>query len=241
MRYRLAPAWALLFGALLGGSLLQAQQESLTYSAEWRLLNAGEVQFTRSGAAQTDMSLRTTGLVGKLYSVNDSYRATFDSGWCALSLTLDAHEGKRHRLTQVTYHRDRGKAAIVERDLLKDAILNQNELDVPNCVHEVTGALQRLRELRPEPGATLQLPVSDGKKSISARVDALARETVKTNAGEFKTIKYEAFLFSGVLYRRKGRLFVWLSDDDRRLPVRIRIHLPFYIGTVTLDLEKVEG
>jgi hypothetical protein len=43
-----------------------------------------------------------------------------------------------------------------------------------------------------------------------------------------------------VLYRRKGRLFVWISEDERRLPVQIRIQMPFYIGTVTLQLEKVE-
>jgi hypothetical protein len=241
MRYRLAPAWALLIGGLLGGGLLRAQEEKLTYAAEWRLLRAGEVELTRTGANQTELSLQTQGLVGKLYSVKDAYRATFDPGWCALTLNLDAREGKRHRLTQVTYDRDRGKASLLERDVHKDAIVTQNELDVPNCVHEVTGALQRLRELRPEPGVTLQLPVSDGKKSVSARVEALSRETIKTNAGEFKTVKYEAFLFSGVLYRRKGRLFVWLSEDERRLPVRIRVQLPFYIGTVTLELEKVEG
>jgi hypothetical protein len=62
---------------------------------------------------------------------------------------------------------------------------------------------------------------------------------VKTPAGQFDTIKYEAFLFNGQLYRRKGRLFVWLTDDDRRLPVQVRVQLPFYIGTVTLQLEKM--
>ena len=98
----------------------------------------------------------------------------------------------------------------------------------------------RLRSAKPEPGATLEWPVSDGKKLISARVDALAREKVKTPAGQFDTIKYEAFLFNGQLYRRRGRLFVWLTDDDRRLPVQLRIQLPFYIGTVTLQLEKFQ-
>ena len=43
-----------------------------------------------------------------------------------------------------------------------------------------------------------------------------------------------------MLYRRSGRLFVWLTDDERRLPVQIRVQLRFYIGTVTLQLEKEE-
>jgi hypothetical protein len=63
---------------------------------------------------------------------------------------------------------------------------------------------------------------------------------VNTPAGKFKATRYEAFLFNGVLYGRKGRLFVWISDDEKRLPVQIRVQLPFYIGTVTVQLEKVE-
>ena len=71
-----------------------------------------------------------------------------------------------------------------------------------------------------------------------ARIEAQERETVKTGSGTYKTIRYEAFLFNNVLFRRSGRLFAWLTDDDRRLPVQIRIRMPFYVGTVTLQLEK---
>jgi hypothetical protein len=39
---------------------------------------------------------------------------------------------------------------------------------------------------------------------------------------------------------RKGRVFVWLTDDERRLPVQIRIKLNVMIGTITLALEKEE-
>jgi hypothetical protein len=59
-------------------------------------------------------------------------------------------------------------------------------------------------------------------------------------AGTFKTIRYEAFLFSNVLYRRDGHLYVWLTDDGRKLPVRIQVRLQFAIGTITFQLEKEE-
>ena len=78
------------------------------------------------------------------------------------------------------------------------------------------------------------------KKAVMGRIDAQARETVKIEGKKYNTIRYEAHLFNGVLYRRSGRLFVWLTDDDRRLPVQIKVRLPFYIGTVTLQL-KEEG
>ena len=91
-----------------------------------------------------------------------------------------------------------------------------------------------------EPGQAVQTPVSDGKRVVSARIEAQQREDVKTPAGSFKTVRYEIFLFNNVLWKRSGHLYIWLTDDRRRIPVQIRVRLPFTIGTITLQLEKVE-
>ena len=97
-----------------------------------------------------------------------------------------------------------------------------------------------LRRLNLEPGQSTQIPVSDGKKSVMAQIEAQQREDVKTPAGTFKTIRYEIFLFNDVLYSRSAHLYVWLTDDRRKLPVQIRVRMPITIGTLTLLLEKHE-
>ena len=87
---------------------------------------------------------------------------------------------------------------------------------------------------------SIDVPVSDGKKTVSAKVEVQQREQIKVPAGTFQTVRYEAFLFNGQLYRRPGHLYVWLTDDARKLPVRIQVRLQFTIGTITLQLEKEE-
>jgi hypothetical protein len=47
-------------------------------------------------------------------------------------------------------------------------------------------------------------------------------------------------MFNGVLIGRKARMYVWISDDARRLPVQIQVRMAFLIGTITLQLEKEE-
>jgi hypothetical protein len=91
-----------------------------------------------------------------------------------------------------------------------------------------------------DPGQSDQLLLSDGKKVAAARVEAQARETIKTKAGTFSTIRYEAHIFNGVLYTRKARFQIWMSDDARRLPVQLRARMSFPIGSITLQLDKVE-
>ena len=82
------------------------------------------------------------------------------------------------------------------------------------------------------------MPVRNGKKLVQAKVEAQAKENINIDGKNYPTVRYEAFLFDNVLYKRKGRLFIWLTDDPERTPVQFRIQLGFPIGTILLELEK---
>ncbi|MBI5282643.1 MAG: DUF3108 domain-containing protein [Candidatus Solibacter usitatus] len=240
-----APRRALAVLTLLSAAPLAAQQahassESLYYGVEWRFVRAGDVQANWNAGHALDLKLRTVGLVATLFKVEDSYRSTYDPGFCATSISLDLHEGRRNRDVKAAFDRAAGRSTFIEKDLNTGATTLSKEMEVPSCVHDVAGGLRKLRQLRPEPGTVTELPLSDGKKVVMARIEAQQRETVRTPLGQYSAIRYEAFLFNGVFYGRKGRLFVWISDDDKRLPVQIRIQLPFYVGTITLQLEKAQ-
>ncbi|MBK5293909.1 MAG: DUF3108 domain-containing protein [Acidobacteriia bacterium] len=218
-------------------SMLPAGAETFEYGAEWRLMRAGNVRLSWN-MNEAQLHLETTGLVRNLYKVEDHYWVTYDDKYCAGSARMKTEEGKKRRETTVAYHSPPGKAQLVERNLDNNEVVSTREVDIPACVHDVVAGLGQLRRLRLNPGQTVHLPVSDGKKSVSARIEVQEKEKIKTSAGEFNTIRHEVFLYNGVLYRRKARLFVWLSDDDKRTPVQIRVKFPFYLGTVTLQLEK---
>jgi len=222
-------------------------KEGLEYSVEWRLIDAGKAKLTWSANAQpshagwqVNLHLESTGLISKFYKVNDDYVANLASDLCVQDTHVNAHEGSRQRETLVHYDPESRKANYLERDLVKRNVALAKETDIPRCVHDVIGGLFFLRTLNLEPGHSTEVPVSDGKKTVSAKVEAQRREEIKVPAGTFKTIRYEAFLFNNVLYRRDGHLYVWLSDDRRKLPVRIQVRLQFAIGTITLQLEKEE-
>jgi hypothetical protein len=213
--------------------------ERLTYGVEWRLVRAGSVVAeTRSNWGH--LKLDSAGLVSKLYKIDDAYSVNFEDSYCATNSVFDAQEGKRHHETRVQYDRAQNHAFYTERDVTANSLVRSESVAVPNCVHDPIGALLKLREMETEPGKTLELPISDGRKFASVKMTAQAREEIKTSLGSFKTVRYEAGLMNGVVYRRKGRLFVWLTDDERRLPVQIQVRLGFPVGTVTLGLEKEE-
>ena len=185
------------------------------------------------------LKLYSAGLVSALFKIDDTYSVHYEQDFCATRSLLDSMEGKRHRQTTVTYDRRQNRASWVERDVLKNnEVMRTAQVETPHCVHDVLGGILALRGLSIEPGQSAQVPMSDGRRAAQVKVDAQEREEVVTPAGTFKTIRYEANLMNGVIYPRKGRAFVWVSDDSRRIPVQIRLRLAFPIGTVTLQLDK---
>jgi hypothetical protein len=221
--------------------------ETLHYSIEWHLINAGTAQIrlephNATGRPQWEVKvhLESAGVVSRLYKLDDHYTVNLEDQFCAVNSDMDTFEGKRHRDTKVTYDRGHNRATSVERDLIKNTTLSTKDIQVPSCVSDVVGGLYKFRTMHLEPGQSMQVPTSDGKKSASVRIEAQEREEVKTHLGTFKTIRYEAFIFNGVIYSKKASMLIWLTDDARRLPVQMRARMSFPIGSITLQLEKEE-
>ena len=115
---------------------------------------------------------------------------------------MTMQEGNRQRETKITFYAELKKASYLDRYGAKITPSGSpQETEIPACVHDVFGGLFVIRTLEPGARAKPQIPVSDGKKSVMAKVEAQAREDVKTPGGTFKTIRYEVYLFNGVLYK----------------------------------------
>ena len=247
MLFRLLPPLLVCATLAFSQSNTLPAKETLYYSIDWRLFTAGKarVELTTTPQPrpgyQVNLHLESTGIVSKLFKVEDDYSANMSSAYCAQSLQMTTHEGSRLRETKIAFDAEAKKASYLERDRARNnAIVLSQETDIPPCVHDAIGGLFFIRTLNLEPGQSTQIPVSDGKKSVMVKVEAQAREDVKTPDGTFKTIRYEVYLFDGVLYRRSAHVNVWVSDDRRKLPVQIRVRMTFTIGTINLQLEKHE-
>jgi hypothetical protein len=215
--------------------------EKLTYRVEWRTITAGAATLELSHGTpadwETKLNIESAGLVTRLYRVLDSYKATSNDKFCGADAVLDAQEGKRHIQTRLKFDNDRHRATYDERNLLKNSS-TKKELAIAPCTYEITGALVALRDLKLEPGKSAILPITDGKKIANARVEAQARETITLRGKQYSTIRHEAFLFDNVLYKRKGRLLIWITDDADHIPVQFRLQMGFPIGNITVELEK---
>lgn len=113
------------------------------------------------------------------------------------------------------------------------------EGDARAWVQDIVSAVYfaRTRKLKNE-GREVAFYVNDEGQNFHIGIALAGRETIKTDVGSFKTLKVDARIFNGRLVRREGSLFVWLTDDTRRIPVKAQLKLPQ--GTATFEITKLD-
>jgi hypothetical protein len=244
---------ALLFVLLLASAAGNAQNphdpfppgETLTYDVTWTVFRAGEVTATLRTTGdgnrndyEVTATARAAGFVSLLFDVNNVFRATSSAQTlCSEAIVKKVNEGHRHKDTRIAYDYTRKLAVLDERDLTQpQAPPKHAENEIPPCVEDVVTAFYYLRRQTMEVGHTLELPVNDGSKTQRVIVDVQAREKVQTPMGTLDAWRVEPKVFNGLL-KRKGRMLIWFSADDRHLPLRIKAIIA--AGTITGTLRSV--
>ena len=219
--------------------------EMLTYDVMWTVFRAGEVTASvrahsegRRDVYEVTATARSAGFVSMLFDVNDVFRAISNpQTLCSESIVKNVSEGRRHKDTMIVFDPVRKLALLNERNLNEpQAPPKRDQFDIPPCVEDVVTAFYYLRRQHLEVGHTVELPVNDGSKTQSVVVEVQAQEKVQTPLGTFDTLRLEPKVFSGLL-KRKGRMLIWLSADDRHLPVRIKAMIA--VGSITGTLRSV--
>jgi hypothetical protein len=232
--------------ALLGVALLAALPfgpgERLTFRISYLRLTAGRATLAVEPGPQEAPSAvrfvaeaRSEGFFAWLmrFRVDDRTVATWDPDrGCSLAIEKRLREGRARREQKVVFA---GGEARVE-----DPKIPQSRFAVDPCSLDVLSALYvtRVRGV-PETGR-LELPAFDNGKRYVLGVRFLKRERLDLPpplGRRVPTIVVEPQLVEGSgLFVREGRLTVWLTDDARRLPVRMRAKVA--IGSVSADLES---
>ena len=205
--------------------------ETLDYELKWLKITGGSARMT-IGPLQDDR-LRITS-VGKsspgfsrFFKVRDEIEtivAKDDFSTLRYTKRLDEQGDKMEEVTTI----EDGVATRKRKKIKK--------VDVPRPVYDPISVIYHLRTLDLSPGKTHDFTlIADGKVYVVHAV-VVRREVLKTPAGRFNTVVIEPKM-SAAGVNREERLWIWYSDDERRIPVRIRTEVNF--GAITATLRAV--
>jgi hypothetical protein len=111
-------------------------------------------------------------------------------------------------------------------------------LKIPPETHDVLSCFYYFRTKNLEPGMVVTIPVAaDDMKFYELIVRVLEREKgVETLAGTFDTIVVVPELKHEGVFQQKGEVRIWLTDDQRHIPVKIRSKIA--IGSININLQE---
>jgi hypothetical protein len=164
--------------------------------------------------------------VSRFFEANDRFRTLATSALDSLVQTRDIHEGRRRQQRAFVY--DAVRREVRSADTAENA-LSDSALGTPLATgaRDALAALYYARTLTFEPGGAIDLPINEGGRSLTLRLRAAGEETIQTPAGPRSAMRLEPVVSARVERRRPVGLAVWISTDERRVPLVIDLDAGF--------------
>ena len=138
-------------------------------------------------------------------------------------------EGRTHRQKDAVFVRH--TLEVTTKDLLKKS---QNTQKITPQTHDMLSSFFHVRTIPLQVGTSIYIDIFDCKKLWNTEIQVLRREEIEIPLGRFRTIVIKPVLKSEGIFARTGDVFIWLSDDDRRIPVQMKSKVK--VGSITATL-----
>jgi len=235
------------FATLVGhadvpASVPLAPGESLKFKVRWGIFgSAGEILVkARSedfqGLPQVRITTRTStrGLIRSLYLFDGDGESVFD-GRDGRLLAISASSSSSKKSTKTMAVFDYSNKTVNYHDYVQPERNQQTPLPSGNPMDLIT-CLIETRRWDLKPGDRIPATVVFDRDFYELEIVAGNYETVHTPMGDFNTIMLVPTMDKAPrgLFKRGGRVRVWISQDDKHLPVKFEVAMKFGTGTAVL-------
>jgi hypothetical protein len=234
--------------------------EELQYEAEFnrsliRGLNIADFKFrsaripnVENGNDSKPVSLvfradvASKGFFTRLFNLkfHEQVESTVDAETLTLQrTTIRDEQGKRVRETETTYDRAKGKMAWTRRDPNNPtAEPNKALVDFSGQLQDILSAIYFIRTQPLHLGKSFEIFIGDGGKVYRVPVRVLEKKKMKTVLGRVTAFRVEPDLFGpdSLIENEKGQFTLWITEDDRHIPVTARIKTDY--GTFDIKLKR---
>ncbi len=229
-----------------GGGFVWPQHETLTFSVDWRVFQAGTAVFHLDAGApnsangsqeKVSATADSIGAVNMLFPVVDRFQSGFDTRTgCSSGFNKQTQEGRRKFASELSFDYAHGRQSEYARNLVKGTA-TRKDANIPACVTDALSAIFYTQSQPLTVGQTVEFPLADAMRTVTVGMKVEAREEIKTPAGTFEALRVQATADEGIV-KNRGHIWIWYTDDARHLPVQMQARL--FWGTITFHLQSIE-
>lgn len=214
--------------------------EKLVYDLKWSGIKAGTATLKivdGKDSIKIVSTARSADWVSFFYPVDDRIVSTLVKKptrpyWgLPLRYRVKIREGRHRRDKEVIFDHGTRNATFINH--LDD---DKKNVEILADTFDPLSSFYYVRTLKLEVGKPVFVNIFDSRKMWNVEVQILRKERITTKLGTFDTVLIKPLMKSEGVFNRKGAMYIWLTDDDKHIPVKLRTKVA--IGHVTATLVR---
>ena len=182
---------------------------------------------------------RTTGLARLFFKVEDHYQSYFgQKDGLPRWFIRDINEGGYTKDLEIRFNHNTKTAFVNDKKNNR-----KGDFTIKDNVQDLISAFYYLRNYYDTShltkGEEVLINMFFDEENYPFKLRFLGREKIETKFGRIKTLKFRPFVQSGRVFNEQESVTLWISDDDNKVPIKVRANLR--IGSIECDLENFKN
>ncbi|MCZ4242931.1 DUF3108 domain-containing protein [Pedobacter punctiformis] len=216
--------------------------ETLQYKLRYGFITAAEatikvtnsdLKFDNKQTYKLTVDAQTSGTFDIFYKIRDHYDSYIDK----TELTPYFYQ---ENIREASYRRQ-DKARFSQDK--KKVVSNRGTFTTPTTqTFDLVSAYYFARSLdisKLKIGDKFKLNYFLGDEISALEIEYVGKETVKNKLGNIRCLKFSPSIKPGRIFKKDSRLYLWVTDDGNRVPVKAQVEI--LVGAVTMELKSAAG
>ncbi len=240
-----------LFSLIFSVSLLSAvfeAGEKLHFKISYGFITAGKATLKIEEhlhadsipAFQISSEAKTNSFFNNFYKVRDEITSIWDKrSLVTRRFTKKLREGsyRQHRIHY--YYPEQNLTIYLKKDK-KAKKWTEKKMDIPENTQDILSAFYWIRKQDFSVGDSIRINVTVDGRSKVAQVIVHRIEMIDTIFGKKECFVIEPVLVGDTLFKQTGRIFVWLTKDEYKIPIMLESKIIFgHFRAILENAEKV--
>jgi len=216
--------------------------EVLQYRLRYGFITAAEatikvtnsdLKFDNKPTYRLSVDAQTSGTFDVFYKIRDRYDSYIDkTDLLPYFYQENIREASYKRQDKARFNQDG-----------KKVVSNRGTFNTPTTqTFDLVSAYYFARSLdisKMKVGDTFKLNYFLQDEISALEIEYVGKETIKSKLGNIRCLKFSPSIKPGRIFKKDSRLYLWVTDDGNRVPVKAQVEI--LVGAVTMELKSAAG
>ncbi|WP_322551017.1 DUF3108 domain-containing protein [Flavobacterium psychraquaticum] len=210
------------------------------------LVNAGYATLEIKDAVKNNKKVHhvvgkgwTVGMTKFFFKVEDNYESYFDKETGRPYQFVRKIDEGGHFKNQEGFF-DQTKNSVLVKDYKHNT---EKTFNVPGEVQDIMSSFYYLRNHpkidKLNIGESISIDMFFDEETTKFKLKFLGREDINTKFGKVSCLIFRPYVQAGRVFKEEESLTVWISDDDNKIPIRLKANLA--VGSIKADIDAFRG